>query len=389
MYAILLVLSIVSTAIGIFAIGFGIPYQAFNLGNTLFVCGAVAIVGGMVTFGLAVAVRQLRRIADALGPRPAAAPAPRRQSAPESVEGAPATRRGPPPYPQRPDAREVRPAPPPPAPAPMMEAPEPPPPPMERPRPNIFGVARGPGEPPMMEEPETVPLAPSRPPAASSGRAGPPPRPERMPEPRPEPEPMPERMSDPMPEPRPAPALDPRTASPADIMARLANLASTPARPAPPPRPEPRPLPASERPPEPRQNMFDALWPVDARRQSQSETIARAPKSEGRPEPRPDARPEPKVDIREPRLDMRPEPKPDLRFEPPMPRERNEPPPREPMMPPPPERPIAILKSGVIDGMAYTLYTDGSIEAELPQGTMRFGSIDELRAHLENTERQD
>jgi hypothetical protein len=74
-----------------------------------------------------------------------------------------------------------------------------------------------------------------------------------------------------------------------------------------------------------------------------------------------------------------------------MPRERNEPPaPREPMMPPPTEqRPIAILKSGVIDGMAYTLYTDGSIEAELPQGTMRFGSIDELRAHLENTERQD
>ena len=39
------------------------------------------------------------------------------------------------------------------------------------------------------------------------------------------------------------------------------------------------------------------------------------------------------------------------------------------------------------DGMAYTLYTDGSIEAELPQGTMRFSSIEDLRAHLENTER--
>jgi hypothetical protein len=60
------------------------------------------------------------------------------------------------------------------------------------------------------------------------------------------------------------------------------------------------------------------------------------------------------------------------------------------MTPPPAEqRPIAILKSGVIDGMAYTLYTDGSIEAELPQGTMRFGSIDELRTHLENTERHE
>ena len=49
----------------------------------------------------------------------------------------------------------------------------------------------------------------------------------------------------------------------------------------------------------------------------------------------------------------------------------------------PEERP-GILKSGVIDGMAYTLYIDGSIEAQLPQGLIRFASIDELRAHLEN-----
>ena len=41
-----------------------------------------------------------------------------------------------------------------------------------------------------------------------------------------------------------------------------------------------------------------------------------------------------------------------------------------------------ILKSGVIDGMAYTLYVDGSIEAELPHGTVRFGSLDELRGHV-------
>ena len=47
-------------------------------------------------------------------------------------------------------------------------------------------------------------------------------------------------------------------------------------------------------------------------------------------------------------------------------------------------RPPAILKSGVVDGMAYTLYADGSIEAQLPQGTVRFGSIAELRAHIEN-----
>jgi hypothetical protein len=41
-----------------------------------------------------------------------------------------------------------------------------------------------------------------------------------------------------------------------------------------------------------------------------------------------------------------------------------------------------ILKSGVIEGMAYTLYSDGSIEAELAGGTKRFGSIPELRAYL-------
>jgi hypothetical protein len=45
--------------------------------------------------------------------------------------------------------------------------------------------------------------------------------------------------------------------------------------------------------------------------------------------------------------------------------------------------PPAILKSGVVDGMAYTLYADGSIEATLPQGTVRFGSIAELRSHIE------
>ena len=44
---------------------------------------------------------------------------------------------------------------------------------------------------------------------------------------------------------------------------------------------------------------------------------------------------------------------------------------------------VTILKSGVVDGMAYSLYSDGSIEAQLPEGMMRFGSISELRAHLD------
>lgn len=68
------------------------------------------------------------------------------------------------------------------------------------------------------------------------------------------------------------------------------------------------------------------------------------------------------------------------------------PPPIEPAPEPAPTAPepvsevsrnVAILKSGVVDGMGYTLYVDGSIEAELPQGTLRFASINELRQHLE------
>jgi hypothetical protein len=49
-----------------------------------------------------------------------------------------------------------------------------------------------------------------------------------------------------------------------------------------------------------------------------------------------------------------------------------------------PSAPVTVLKSGTVEGMAYTLYSDGSIEAQLPQGVVRFGSITELRNHIEN-----
>ena len=64
-------------------------------------------------------------------------------------------------------------------------------------------------------------------------------------------------------------------------------------------------------------------------------------------------------------------------------------PPEPAQAPPLPEvpasGPVSVLKSGVVEGMAYTLYSDGSIEAQLPQGTLRFGSISALRNHIENT----
>jgi xanthosine utilization system XapX-like protein len=47
--------------------------------------------------------------------------------------------------------------------------------------------------------------------------------------------------------------------------------------------------------------------------------------------------------------------------------------------------PVSVLESGIVNGVAYTLYSDGSIEAQLPQGTLRFGSITELRNHIEQS----
>jgi hypothetical protein len=88
-------------------------------------------------------------------------------------------------------------------------------------------------------------------------------------------------------------------------------------------------------------------------------------------------------------------PKPD-RMRPPEPPMPRRPPPRSPSAfepappapapePPPPaeQPPVTVLKSGIVDGMAYSLYSDGSIEAQMPEGMMRFASIDELRAHLD------
>lgn len=61
------------------------------------------------------------------------------------------------------------------------------------------------------------------------------------------------------------------------------------------------------------------------------------------------------------------------------------PPGREPARPQEaPARPaVTVIKSGIVDGMAYTLFSDGSIEAELADGPIRFASIDALRAHLD------
>jgi hypothetical protein len=44
-----------------------------------------------------------------------------------------------------------------------------------------------------------------------------------------------------------------------------------------------------------------------------------------------------------------------------------------------------VLKSGTINDVSYTLFSDGSIETPTPEGTVRFDSIDEFRQHLEKS----
>lgn len=105
------------------------------------------------------------------------------------------------------------------------------------------------------------------------------------------------------------------------------------------------------RPQQSKNSIFDSLWP---------KTQRLGPAVEGAPAVQPMPSPPPPEEAVEPAPPAQPEP-------------------------PPQEFPasVTVLKSGVVEGMAYTLYSDGSIEAQLPQGTLRFGSITELRNHIE------
>ncbi len=124
-------------------------------------------------------------------------------------------------------------------------------------------------------------------------------------------------------------------------------------------RPSPRPAPAAPSPGrKSHSTYFDAMWPAESR-------LAKEPEHQP-----PEADLEPFVPTFEP-PSHEPVAEAAAHVEPAAPAPENEP------------QSVAILKSGVVDGMGYTLYVDGSIEAELPQGTLRFASINELRSHLE------
>jgi hypothetical protein len=345
MHMTFLVVGLLVIAAGLVTIGFGIPINSLSLGNTLIVAGTISVGTGLILIALAAAVKELQRIADAVIGR-SAAPRVTRSSLEVNESLAPPTARIPPTpsrmappsmAPKPPDTRDMRPPPEPRQPefrSHEPRQPEPrhavaaePPGPLDWLRPKSKGPA-APSEPAMMEVPDEAPLSPPGPPR----QVFPPSPLEGPPEPRPSRNPM------------------------ADY---------------PPPRSDARPIPRAtptvERPPERPANagLFEVLWP---NRGGQQPPGAEPPPADERldmplPPPPPAA-----ARLREEREARESE------------RASQAPPPPPP---PPVERGPAILKSGVIDGMAYTLYADGSIEAELPQGTVKFASVDALRAHLE------
>src|SRR5262245_2870224 len=347
----LLILGIVVAAAGIATIGFGIPINEFSLGTTLIIAGTTALTGGLVLIGLSAVVTELGRIGEALRTRPTPRPAARpvdiaaepaapvpipaviAPAAPVSAPAAAASARPPQPPPNIPMAPRPRPE------APAREArpiEQPYPAPsavevsaaaIERLRSSIPRTERPKVEPSVIANDDDVPLSPNgaghhpaQHPRSADAEAAAPPLPRTADE-------------------RAASSTEAQKPSRLDFLFRS--------------KPAGRQAPQSEN--------FDAFWPADAR------------------SGRNGAEPQPRADEIARHTDYAPaEPAPmqAASVQAPSAQERR----AEPASP----ESISILKSGVVDGMAYTLYADGSIEAKLPHGTVRFGSIGELRAHIES-----
>jgi hypothetical protein len=316
---VLFVLGIVCAVGGVAAIVYGIPVKEFSFGNTLILAGTTGLVGGLIVIGLGAAISQLHRIVDMLGARPLS-----RANRPLEPFEQPGVRLGAGPgqvpFPPRPKPEPGdREREPMPEPAPASPR-------AQEEREPEFGLPPSLHNPdvPLMaeEEAEQLPLSPRPMPPASPPRSGPA---------------FPERQMPPPMMPAPEPEAEPKDDSQTSFEPNW-NF------PPPPPR---RPPPPSN---------FDAAWPAERKSpppvappaepaSSRAESIARAPNASNPPNTSTPTWP--------------------------------------PAEPPPEDMPVAILKSGVVDGMGYTLYVDGSIEAELPDGTLRFASITELRQHLE------
>jgi hypothetical protein len=308
MYAFLLILGAVIAAAGVVLIGPGLPFGGRDYDASIVTPGAVAIVGGLILIGLALAVRVLGRIEKALGARPLPHPVLQEEAAALAIEEPAAAAPVRIPFPPKPVAEPA----PPPAPA-VATA---------RVLPEDAALERLREKFPTLVRLENAPVVEDADVSLS---------------------------------PKPSVRAD-------EVVAEANNAAARQTNGAAPARIEPRlevQARAANRPE--RAKNFETFWPKKQR--------------PGREAPAPAAQQPPALPV-EPVLTPEPvqfqfrEPAPELR-----------------PAAPAPEAPttVSILKSGVVDGMAYTLYSDGSIEAQLPQGTLRFGSIAELRNHIEQS----
>jgi hypothetical protein len=333
MSVILLAVGILVAAGGVASTGFGIAISELPLGPPLLIAGVTALTGGLILIGLSAVITELGRVGEALrarpAPRPAARPADTRDAiipaAPVLVDAVPRAT----------------------TPQTVAPAASPPLPPRPRPeQPSREAVASEPYAAPSAVEVSaaaierlrsSIPRA-ERPAArgeaslvtdidaASLSPSGT--LPPAVPHPRPASIELASAEHKGATEDRPSDsAVDALKASRLDFLFRS----------------RPRPAPPAQL------ENFDAVWPAEGGSGSQP--------GEREAQPKPDQIPRQMSAA--------------ARASEPLPDEQS--------------RKRTILKSGVVDGMAYTLYADGSIEAKLPQGTVRFGSIAELRAHIESS----
>jgi hypothetical protein len=308
--------------VGAVMVGFGVPINEFGFGNTLIGAGVTAAVGGLVVFGLGVVVSQLRRLNDVLAARTPLRPASPIDMFDKGLRNVPAGSHIP--FPPKPKGE-----------AGLRE--------------------RAEAEQPHLETLASADLAASVALPAEDLNAAAPFAPTLR-----NPEETPVRVEDDVSPsmPHPTAAFGGRPGAVGESVAAQSSLPSVGGAAL--PRADDKfeskfdagwrsPAPAGP-PPSQTPTNFDSMWPAEAK----------PAKSPAAPESSPAG--EPKLGASLPRRAETEALAQRLASEP---------------------HGVAILKSGVVDGMGYTLYVDGSIEAELPQGTLRFSSINELRSHLE------
>ncbi|MBV9346599.1 MAG: hypothetical protein JO245_01355 [Pseudolabrys sp.] len=317
--------------VGVILVAVGLPDKEFSFGNTLIIAGTFCFTGGLIIAALGAVVAQLQRLTENRPSLPMPQPASAREA---DVPQLPASDKPRIPFPSRPKARaaETR----------IEQAPEPlelaEPDQAEPPARNEFSggpfapldapMMSNPVEPPQINDSETseVPLSP-RQPASGSAR----------------------------------PSFEPP-------LPRFGQGPQAPFTPAEPSRPRQENWKASDtgRPAAPvgDSRFFEAMWPSKPRH-------APPPAPESPPRFAPPSR----------ALEPMPEPpRAESVIRAPSPPPLSEPEEIEPT--PAPVSAVPVLRTGVVEGMAYTLYVDGSIEAELPSGKLHFASINELRSHL-------